>query len=155
MGIQTEARHTGFVDIHIYNTPHILLILILLSILGLTHPQNLEEECGTATQNTGSGAKLVRVTWLGLSVDLKLDSPTLVKLLNPLVSQFSIYKTGILKASHSLGCSITTKTNLYIVLLRGQHCGNMNHPCFTCIFQIEQLGVLSLFNLHGNLWHLD
>ena len=44
MGIQTEARHTGFVDIHIYNTPHILLTLILLSILGLTHPQNLEEE---------------------------------------------------------------------------------------------------------------
>lgn len=153
MGIQTEARHTGFVDIHIYNTPHILLTLILLSILGLTHPQNLEEECRTAAQNAGS--KLVKVTWLGLSVDLKLDSPTLVKLLNPLVSQFSIYKTGILKASHSLGCSITTKTCLYIVLLRGQHCGNMNHHCFTCIFQTEQLGVLSLFNLHGNSWHLD
>lgn len=155
MGIQTEARHTGFVDIHIYNTPHILLTLILLSILGLTHPQNLEEECGTATQNTGSGAKLVRVTWLGLSVDLKLDSPTLVKLLNPLAPQFLIFNQEFFQGPSFLGLLYYTKTDLYVMLLRGQHCGNMNHYCFTCVFQTEQLGVLSLFNLHGNLWHLD
>lgn len=101
MGIQKEARHTGFVDIHIYNTPHILLILILLSILGLTHPQNLEEECRTAAQNAGS--KLVKVTWLGLSVDLKLDSPTLVKLLNPLAPQFLIFNQEFFQGPSFLG----------------------------------------------------
>ena len=76
MGMQTEARYTCFVDIRIYNAPHILLTLGLFGILGLTYPQNLEEEHRTVAQNTGSGAELVRgVTRLGFECRLETGLP--------------------------------------------------------------------------------
>lgn len=55
----------GNINVYIYNTPHNLLTLGLSS-----YRIWKRKECRTAAQNTGSGANLVRVTWLGFETGL-------------------------------------------------------------------------------------